>query len=68
MRFYRVVLKVAGPVHLEADSYNWGEEAVHFFRDDNLFAQYPAGLVEAITEMEEPPTMTSFFTSEGQVD
>jgi hypothetical protein len=68
MRFYRVLLKVAGPVYLEADSYHWGESAVHFFREHILFAQYPAGLVEEVTEMDEPPTMTSFFTSEGQVD
>lgn len=68
MRFYRVLLKVAGPICLEADSYHRGETAVHFFRGPTLFAQYPAGLVEEITEMDEPPTMTSFFTPEGQAD
>ncbi|MEZ0277053.1 MAG: hypothetical protein ACAH88_19240 [Roseimicrobium sp.] len=68
MRFYRVVLKGAGATCMEADTWCQGEHEVQFFRDGALFARYPAGLVEQVSEMEHPPSMTSFFTAEGSED
>lgn len=63
MRFFRVVLKVAGPTYIEADRYEKGE-TVLFYRGEIIFAQFPGGLVEDVSEVDCPPGMTSFFSAE----
>ncbi|RBP36873.1 hypothetical protein DES53_11514 [Roseimicrobium gellanilyticum] len=67
MRFFRVVLKVAGPVFIEADRYEQGENLL-LYRDEEIFAHYSGDLVEEIAEVDRLPEMTSFFSSEAQGD